>query len=522
MGDASWMVDDLGDTDELDLLSSDDVPEPPEPIEYGLGGRPAAYPSIDTWLANVILLIGPNGVGKSAAVYAAAHELGWEVFEVYPGVGKRTGVGLSMLVGDVGKNHMVGQDKDKEKGQRQAKAKPALASFFGTEERLSSQGSAADPIEIDGPALPALQAKSAQLFQSLILIDEVDTLFDEESTFWPAVVTLAAESRRPIVLTCNDTTRVPRAALAQLPLQTILHFLPPQRHVTEAYLAAIAAHEGIPTTGQYDAGVSPRVDLLDQPLPPNGNEPMPHFDLRRAIMQMQLDRKSGPQAADVDDGVISGQDLAQLARCLDLRSYADAWVAPRSWAVMDVAEVDRFAPGPDDEGTTHPTTLLVKPEVARPTLPAYDRASEYAAALGCTGSVSNSILARRINYIRSILPLLDPLIPLSAPLLPHASLFLDVLPAVTYMVAADDVLEAAERAAIAAGERLTNRKTGRPMRIASWMGREAYVRWLDVSDAGLLAARNLRRVWDAGNEQGENTPGTGEHGPAEADEHMLA
>ncbi|KAK7695808.1 hypothetical protein QCA50_000446 [Cerrena zonata] len=56
---------------------------------------------------NTILLAGPHGSGKTAAVYACAEELGWEVFEVYPGIGQRCGPELHRLIGDVGKHHMV-------------------------------------------------------------------------------------------------------------------------------------------------------------------------------------------------------------------------------------------------------------------------------------------------------------------------------------------------------------------------------------------------------------------------------
>jgi hypothetical protein len=42
--------------------------------------------------------------------------------------------------------------------------------------------------------------------QSLILIDECDILFNEENTFWPAVIALIRDSRRPVVLICNGTS----------------------------------------------------------------------------------------------------------------------------------------------------------------------------------------------------------------------------------------------------------------------------------------------------------------------------
>lgn len=59
-------------------------------------------------LTNTILLAGPPGSGKSSTIYACAEELGWEVFEVYPGIGRRSGVSISSLIGDVSKNHLVG------------------------------------------------------------------------------------------------------------------------------------------------------------------------------------------------------------------------------------------------------------------------------------------------------------------------------------------------------------------------------------------------------------------------------
>lgn len=221
----SWIVDDaglFGDPLGNVMYEDDEIPEPVEEPLLPLGARPDSYPIIGNWVSNTILLSGPSGTGKSAAVHAAATELGWEVFEVYPGIGRRTGTNLLSLVGDVGKNHTVTREKKADKDKKTAA--DAVKAMFGkarpTPPPKASQGSAADPIELDDDAKdtdveivpppvdtepvkapePAAESKSQQ---SLILIDEADILFEEESSFWPALVSLIAESRRPVVITCN-------------------------------------------------------------------------------------------------------------------------------------------------------------------------------------------------------------------------------------------------------------------------------------------------------------------------------
>lgn len=236
-----WIVDDgglFGDPDPLGdtMYEDDEIPEPVEEPLLPLGARPDQYPIIGNWVSNTILLSGPSGTGKSAAVHAAATELGWEVFEVYPGIGRRTGANLLSLVGDVGKNHTVTREKKADKKS----AADALKAMFGkakpakpTPPPKASQGSAADPIELDdeskdpdvevvpSPAKvvdtpePPAESKSQQ---SLILIDEADILFEEESSFWPALVSLIAESRRPVVITCNGELS---ANLVELTRQTL-------------------------------------------------------------------------------------------------------------------------------------------------------------------------------------------------------------------------------------------------------------------------------------------------------------
>jgi hypothetical protein len=249
-----WIVDDLrGYSDPQEEDSEDEDFEPIEDPPLSFAGRPNRYPPLEHRLGNAILLMGPQGSGKSAAVYAAAEELGWEVFEIYPGIGKRTGGNVMSWVGDVGKNHMVVSSKEAGKDKhglevkaqaqlqngesdREKRNKGGLQSFFGRKADLSreptpvlgfgSQGSQAEPIEVDDDMegehmeraeqaehgrvtdgaktrLGEVESDESSFRQSVILLDEVDILFEEEGTFWPAVVSLIATSHRPVVLTCN-------------------------------------------------------------------------------------------------------------------------------------------------------------------------------------------------------------------------------------------------------------------------------------------------------------------------------
>ena len=221
-----WIVDDAGlFGDPFTQTEAQD--EIVEYIEYEepylpLGRRPMEYPPLATaQLTNCMLIVGPHGSGKSAAVYAAATELDWEVFEVYPGMGKRTAASLMSWVGDVGKNHLVVKSG---KGDKPAEKKNPIKSFFGQNKQTlqdendsddivalpGSQGSGTDPIAVDhSPTredrISDTNEVNHEVRQSLILIDEADILFAEENTFWPAIISLIAESRRPVVITCNGT-----------------------------------------------------------------------------------------------------------------------------------------------------------------------------------------------------------------------------------------------------------------------------------------------------------------------------
>lgn len=183
-------------------------------------------------LHNTLLLSGPPGSGKTAAVYACAREMGWEVFEVYPGIGKRSGQCLDQLVGEVGKNHLVRKTGG---AKRVDSVKNAFAEIFGGGEiegdkRTMESNGVVNVQDSSGTGdfgfMVELTDTSAAQFdpdaeeqtdnssppirgvrQSFILLEEVDILFDEDRGFWPTVVNIIRDCKRPVVMTCNGKSR---------------------------------------------------------------------------------------------------------------------------------------------------------------------------------------------------------------------------------------------------------------------------------------------------------------------------
>lgn len=171
-------------------------------------------------LVNAVVISGPNGCGKTAAVYAVAKEVGFTVFEVSPGM-RRSGKDILDQVGEMSKTHLVHQAKAISEG---------ATSFF--------KPTKVQKLKAEEDALP--KAVPGQQ-QSLILLEEVDLLFEEDKQFWSTVLTLMAQSKRPIVLTCNDENLLP---LDTLPLHAILRFTPPPRELVVDQLLLICANEG--------------------------------------------------------------------------------------------------------------------------------------------------------------------------------------------------------------------------------------------------------------------------------------
>ncbi|KAI0392962.1 hypothetical protein F5Y17DRAFT_434444 [Xylariaceae sp. FL0594] len=211
-------------------------------------------------LTNAVLLSGPHGCGKSATVYAIAKELGFEVFEINAGA-RRSGKDILERVGDMTRNHQV-KHKQNGDGAGDLSAEDTVAqdiksgkqgmmtSFFQPKQsqpkkvgRPKSKTAGVEATELK-PSVPASEEKKGnnrEQKQSLILLEEVDILYEEDKQFWSTVISMIAQSKRPFVMTCNNEAVIP---LQTLKLHGIFRFSSPPTDLAVDLLLLIAANEG--------------------------------------------------------------------------------------------------------------------------------------------------------------------------------------------------------------------------------------------------------------------------------------
>ncbi|POS85637.1 hypothetical protein EPUL_004224, partial [Erysiphe pulchra] len=218
---------------------------------------------------HTVLISGPNGSGKTAAVYAVANELNFEVFEINSS-SRRNGKDIIEKIGDMTLNHHVQKpiriSRSEDTGyngkietipadDKKTGSPGAINSFFKSESKtvklqkpllnhnLLSVSSKSKLLRCkdSNNEKPAQKTPSNEQKQSLILIEEADIIFKEDSQFWSTVENIISVSKRPIIITCNDENAVP---LSHNYLYAILRFQPPPIDIAADYILLIAACEG--------------------------------------------------------------------------------------------------------------------------------------------------------------------------------------------------------------------------------------------------------------------------------------
>ena len=210
--------------------------------------------------ANAVVISGPHGCGKTAAVHAVAQELGFEIFEINPG-SRRSGKDILDKVGDMTKNHLVSHQQEEENkhviddNENMIRVTEALRkdiesgrqgtmnAFFKPEAGMINKSASKPrgrPPKKETVKKPIPKTVKAQK-QSLILFEEVDILFEDDKQFWATTLDLILRSRRPVVMTCTNECLIP---LENMVLFAILRFSPPPETLATDHLMLVACNEG--------------------------------------------------------------------------------------------------------------------------------------------------------------------------------------------------------------------------------------------------------------------------------------
>ncbi|XP_052613541.1 ATPase family AAA domain-containing protein 5 isoform X2 [Peromyscus californicus insignis] len=218
-------------------------------------------------LCNTVLITGPTGVGKTAAVYACAQELGFKIFEVNAS-SQRSGRQILSQLKEATQSHQVDKQgvnsqkpcffnnynigkspkklnspgkvvisprklppsSPKGSGQKRALPPKTLANYFkvssksknneevgalmgnnkgiknsSLEQRHIIQTKSTNANNSNAKEIGAEESNRKKA-TSLILFEEVDVIFDEDTGFLNAVKTFMATTKRPVVLTTSDPT----------------------------------------------------------------------------------------------------------------------------------------------------------------------------------------------------------------------------------------------------------------------------------------------------------------------------
>lgn len=203
-------------------------------------------------LTNAVVISGPHGCGKTSAVYAVAKELDFEIFEINSTT-RRSGKDVLEKIGDMTRNHLVQHHQkdtpavdviDEEEVAEDIKSgkQATMNSFFKPKSALKASKATKTAKNDTPPKQPeSKKAPPKSQKQSLILLDEIDILYEEDKQFWATVIGLMVQSKRPFIMTCNDENLVP---LQTLSLYGIFRFSAPPTELAVDRLLMVAACEG--------------------------------------------------------------------------------------------------------------------------------------------------------------------------------------------------------------------------------------------------------------------------------------
>ncbi|XP_072043237.1 uncharacterized protein [Amphiura filiformis] len=241
------------------------------------------YSDDEDFLCNTMLITGPTGAGKTAAVYACAQEHGFKVIEVNAS-SRRVGRQILADLGEATQSHHVatkagsktginsfftpgpkmspGKSPKKKKAAEQKKKPPipkAFANFFkvaAADDKKAAKDSSKSKSKAkkgkeEPPAVTMVTKKKTDVAvektipsASVILFEEIDVVFEEDKGFLAAIASFMETTKRPIILTTSD----PQFAANFVGNYESLLFKRPSQTLLATHLQLIALAENVFTS----------------------------------------------------------------------------------------------------------------------------------------------------------------------------------------------------------------------------------------------------------------------------------
>ncbi|EGF99998.1 uncharacterized protein MELLADRAFT_93952 [Melampsora larici-populina 98AG31] len=244
-------------------------------------------------LTNLMLLTGPTGIGKTSSVYALANEIGWDVFELNSGV-LRNRKEIERLVGDVARNHVLPNSSNHQPIKSTTKKKVEnpkgkLGNLFS--EMMKGEKGKKDPIETKENDSNSSMVEEVEIKlngttkQTLILLEEVDVVYQQDKEFWLGVIQLISQSMRPVIMTCNDRNVLPTESL---PIQDCLEFTSPSIEEATGLMKVICLNEGHLIDHRTLQSFYSSEHQYRKPIEMGIESEMEGMDLRRSLNMLQF------------------------------------------------------------------------------------------------------------------------------------------------------------------------------------------------------------------------------------------
>nr|CAB3496421.1 unnamed protein product [Digitaria exilis] len=164
---------------------------------------------------NVLLITGPVGCGKSAAVFACAREQGFNVIEVNTS-DMRNGAYVRQKFEEATKSHglekwsqeevinpLLDDSLDPDSGTPDRTEYQQLMSCAATKRVVIDGDQQKSPVGYYSGSKVSDEAPKQVVNKTLILFEDVDTIFDEDRGFISTILKMAETTKWPIILTSN-------------------------------------------------------------------------------------------------------------------------------------------------------------------------------------------------------------------------------------------------------------------------------------------------------------------------------